>query len=224
MAARERYRSGARLYDLLSLERPVYGRARVAAIDLLAPQPGERVLDIGCGTGLNHPRLHAAVGPHGRVLGIDRSAEMLAVARRRADRDALTAVRLMHCDAATLDPALAREQLGGPADIVIATYTLSIMNDPVAAWERALELAAPDARFAVVDMQRSRGLVWPVGPLLAAFARFGGSDLESQPWTLVEDHATNTVARSFWGGHIQVRVGARSSAHGRQQHPGSWKA
>jgi demethylmenaquinone methyltransferase/2-methoxy-6-polyprenyl-1,4-benzoquinol methylase len=209
MAARERYRSGARLYDLLSLERPVYGGARIAALELLAARPGQRVLDLGCGTGLNHPRLHAAVGAGGRVLGVDRSAEMLEVARRRALRRGLSSVRLLQSDATALDAERAIAELGGAADLVVATYTLSIMSDPAVAWVRALDAAAPDARLAIVDMQRPRGLLWPVGPLLAAFARFGGSDLEARPWTLIEDAADDVVARSFWGGHIQVRAGVR---------------
>jgi len=83
------------------------------------------------------------------------------------------------------------------------------MSDPAVAWVRALDAAAPDARLAIVDMQRPRGLLWPVGQLLAAFARFGGSDLEARPWTLIEDAADDVVARSFWGGHIQVRAGVR---------------
>lgn len=209
MSARDRYRSGARLYDLLSLERPVYRRARRAALDLLAPQAGERVLDLGCGTGLNHPGLHAAVGAGGRVLGVDRSAEMLDVARRRARRRGLSSVRLLQFDATALDTERAVAELGGPADLIIATYTLSIMSDPAAAWVHALASAAPDARLAIVDMQRPSGLLWPVGPLLTTFARFGGSDLNARPWTLIEDESDRVVARSFWGGHIQVRAGAR---------------
>ena len=78
--ARERYSSGARLYDAVSAEWPVYRIGRTTAIERLDPRPGERVLDLGYGTGLNHALLDAAVGPDGAVLGVDRSAAMLAVA------------------------------------------------------------------------------------------------------------------------------------------------
>src|SRR4051794_9818928 len=57
------------------------GRRTIAA---LAPQPGERILDIGCGSGDTSLALAQAVGPDGSVLGVDISAPLLAVARRRA--------------------------------------------------------------------------------------------------------------------------------------------
>jgi cyclopropane fatty-acyl-phospholipid synthase-like methyltransferase len=56
------------------------GRAARAA---LALRPGEHVLDVGCGSGQTTLQLGDAVGPTGRVLGVDVSAPLLAVARRR---------------------------------------------------------------------------------------------------------------------------------------------
>ncbi len=82
-----RYGAGARWCDVLSGERWVYGAGRAAGIELFAPSRGDIVVDLGCGTGLNFPALAAAVGREGLVVGVDRSAEMLAMARRRvADR------------------------------------------------------------------------------------------------------------------------------------------
>ena len=49
------YRAWARFYDVISAEWPVYRAGRIAAIDLLALQPGHHVLDIGCGTGIESP-------------------------------------------------------------------------------------------------------------------------------------------------------------------------
>jgi len=55
-----------------------------AAMEALAPAAGERVIDIGCGCGQTTLELARRVGAAGRVVGVDVSAPMLAVARRRA--------------------------------------------------------------------------------------------------------------------------------------------
>ena len=52
--------------------------------ELLAPQPGDHLLDAGCGAGADVFALAALVGPTGQVVGVDRSAVMVAQARERA--------------------------------------------------------------------------------------------------------------------------------------------
>ena len=54
----------------------------LAAIDVLQPAPGERIIDIGCGCGQTSLALAARVAPSGSVVGIDLSRPMLEVARR----------------------------------------------------------------------------------------------------------------------------------------------
>ena len=73
------YNKIAKVYDLLSehSERPV----REAGIRMLAPAPGERLLEIGFGTGHVLVELARAVGPTGKVFGIDISENMLAEAQ-----------------------------------------------------------------------------------------------------------------------------------------------
>ncbi len=78
-----RYGLGARFYDVLSGERSVYRAGRLRGIAALDLRPGARVLDVGCGTGLNLAPLLGRVGPAGRVVGVDRSDKMLAQTRAR---------------------------------------------------------------------------------------------------------------------------------------------
>lgn len=53
----------ANMYDVLSVERPVYGQGRLASIAALHLLTGDRMLNLGCGIGLNFPTPHKAVGP-----------------------------------------------------------------------------------------------------------------------------------------------------------------
>jgi SAM-dependent methyltransferase len=70
--------------------------ARAEYLDLLGPRPGQRVLDVGCGSGVVTRDMARRVSPGGRAVGIDPSAEFLAIARdlaREAGLDALAEFR-----------------------------------------------------------------------------------------------------------------------------------
>lgn len=80
-----------------------FGPMMTWCCDQAAPVPGQRVLDIACGTGL--PGLLAArrVGPEGRVVGIDLAPEMLAAARRKARAAGLDNIEFLEMDAERLE-------------------------------------------------------------------------------------------------------------------------
>src|SRR5579859_3138485 len=78
------YYEHARSYDRDTGAFQPYRRAVVEALPL---QPGQVVLDIGCGTGLCCELLREKVGPGGTVIGIEESPEMAAVAREHIDRE-----------------------------------------------------------------------------------------------------------------------------------------
>jgi SAM-dependent methyltransferase len=72
-----------------------------AALAAAAPKPGENVLDIGCGTCTTTLKQAEAVGPTGRVLGIDISEQQLALARQRVAAAGAENVELVLDDAPT---------------------------------------------------------------------------------------------------------------------------
>ncbi len=76
-----RVRAWAEVRELLELQLAPLGRRALA---VLAPQSGEKVLDIGCGGGTTTLELARAVAPDGMAMGIDPSAAVLAFAQRAA--------------------------------------------------------------------------------------------------------------------------------------------
>ena len=202
----QRYRLAARSYDLLSGE-PVYRAGRQLGIAALDLRPGDLVLDVGCGTGLNFAGLRAAVGPTGRVVGLDASAAMLRQAAVRTVRAGWSNVELLQADATTAPPEVLLEQLGQRCDGVLATYALSLMRPWQAAWRTVLSLAAPTGRLAVVDLQRPVDVPRPEVWLAQLACWLGGSDVDAHPWTAVEQDCTAVRAAQAWAGHLQVRSG-----------------
>jgi arsenite methyltransferase len=74
--------AAARRQDMVYLTPDVVAQ-RYGQLRILEPRAGERIVDIGCGTGLFVADLAQTVGPSGKVLGLDVSPDVLALARRR---------------------------------------------------------------------------------------------------------------------------------------------
>ncbi len=203
-----RYTRSAPWYDALSAE-PIYGVGRKHAIPALHLQEGSRVLDVGCGTGLNLPPLLEAVGETGQVVGVDRSPEMLEVGRRKTVRRPPGNVVLVEADAEQLDRSAVSGSDGPalPFDAVLFTYSLSLMSDWKGAWHRASSLVRPGGRGAIVDMEPPHRWARLLGPAARLACLMGGADINARPWTVLERTATDMQSWSLRGGHVQVRAG-----------------
>jgi phosphatidylethanolamine/phosphatidyl-N-methylethanolamine N-methyltransferase len=113
------YEKLASVYDLAF--GPALQPGRVRAIQQMALQPGERVLEVGVGTGIN-----LSLYPKGcTVTGIDFSSSMLEKARDRVSRMGLNSLRLLQMDAADLKFS------DNAFDVVYAPYLISVVPDPV---------------------------------------------------------------------------------------------
>lgn len=118
---------------------------RVAAVARMNLQPGDRVLEVGVGTGLNtslYPRDCS-------ITAIDLSAPMLEKARARAERDRLSHVRLMEMDAANMTFA------DDTFDVVYAPYLVSVVADPIAVVREMYRVCRPGGRLVILNHFRS---------------------------------------------------------------------
>jgi ubiquinone/menaquinone biosynthesis C-methylase UbiE len=118
---------------------------REQAIAGLQLQPGQCVLDVGCGTGLSLALLRQAVGPGGRVYGIDHSPDMLVRARARVAEAGWHNVFVHEVPAQAL-------VLAEPVDALLFHYTHDILRSP-AALGQLLAVARPGARVAVAGIK-----------------------------------------------------------------------
>ncbi|MFN3512158.1 MAG: class I SAM-dependent methyltransferase [Phenylobacterium sp.] len=112
------------------------------ALDALAPQPGERVIDVGCGAGSTVAALARAVAPGGAVLGVDISEAMLGAAASATA--GLEAVRLVCADA----QAYAFQP--GAFDAVFSRFGVMFFADPAAAFGNLRRALRPGGRLAFV--------------------------------------------------------------------------
>lgn len=203
----DRYGRGAALYDLLSFERSLYRAPRRRGIDLLDLEPGQTVLDLGCGTGLSFPWLHAAIGASGRIVGVDSSAAMLGRAARRARRHGWANVTLVHAEADRLAAALSRSGID-PSTVpaVLVAYALSVMADWEEAWEQVTSMA-PRTRVAIVDLSLASGPGALLNPLWRLLCALGGSDPTRRPDRRAAGDLAGLRCERQRGGHVTVVAG-----------------
>jgi len=130
---RESYGRWARLYDWFARATASVGGVRRGCVDALDLDPGDTVVEFGCGPGVNLPALRAAVGPEGRVVGVDITGRMLGRARGLVDRRGWENVSLIQGDA-TRPPVAS-------ADGVLATFVTSLFPDADAVVDRWCDIA-----------------------------------------------------------------------------------
>src|ERR1043166_3692448 len=147
------YENIAWFYDLTF--GPVLHPGRVDAIERMGIKPGDRVLEVGVGTGIN-----AALYPSDcSVTGIDLSSSMLEKARDRIARTGVRNVRLLQMGAATL------KFTDDTFDIVYAPYVISVVPDPVAVASEMRRVCRPGGRIVFLNHFRSPN------PFLASIER-----------------------------------------------------
>lgn len=151
------------LNDLLSLG--LHRLWKRQAVAWIRPAPGQRLLDLCCGTGDLALVLAERVRPGGTVLGLDAAEAPLALARRRASRQPWLPLRFERAD------ALVTGLADGWADGAAMAYGLRNLTDPALALRELRRLLRPGGRAAVLDFNRPAAGSGPASEAVAAFQR-----------------------------------------------------
>jgi phosphatidylethanolamine/phosphatidyl-N-methylethanolamine N-methyltransferase len=150
---------------------PALHPGRMDAIQRMGIKSGDRILEVGVGTGIN-----ASLYPVDcAVTGIDLSSSMLEKARDRIARKGVSNVRLLEMDAAQMKFA------DGTFDIVYAPYLISVVPDPVAVAREMHRVCRPGGRIVILNHFRSAGrIASSLERMIAPFTLYLGfkSDLD----------------------------------------------
>ncbi len=201
-AARERlietYRKKAKRYDATSWLYPAPGyphraqrRQAVRALDL---RKGDRVIDMCCGTGLNFPLIQEAIGPEGRITGVDLTDAMLAEAKERVAANGWSNVSLVQSDAAGFE-------FTDAADAIVSTYALTQVPECAQVIANGAKVLSPGGRWVVLDLKLPDKTPKWISQLGTATVRpFAAIDqwIMRHPWDAIRDAMAEELTDPSW--------------------------
>jgi demethylmenaquinone methyltransferase/2-methoxy-6-polyprenyl-1,4-benzoquinol methylase len=206
--AKHVYRRTARFYDLALWVYRLFGtgRHRRQAVHALHLQPGDTVVDMGCGTGLNFRLLQKAVGPEGRIVGVDLTDAMLDRARHRIQKAGWQNIELVEADLATytFPPGM---------NAALATFALEMVPEYDAVIRRVAETLPLCGRLAVYGLKHpERWPDWLIRLGIWLNKPFGVSrDYAAlRPWESVRRHMKEVRHKEFFFGAAYLSVGEAS--------------
>jgi len=146
-----------------------------AALQTAAPQPGERVIDVGCGCGDTAIELARRVGATGTVLGIDVSRPMLDVARARVGPSGLANLAFREADASEAD-------LPTGTDLLYSRFGVMFFGQPVPAFRHLRQSMRSGGRCVFACWRTPRDNSWAMTPLAAARHAMGITPAPADPY------------------------------------------
>ena len=207
------YRRKARHYDLTSWFYPAPGYPQHAyrrrAIRALGLCPGDTVVDIACGTGVNFSLIEDAIGPEGRLVGVDLTDAMLAQAERRIGTHGWSNISLVQSDAAEFEfPA--------EVDAILSTYALTQVPECDRVIAHGAAALSNGGRCVVLDLKAPDAAPRWLAQVGTAVARpFGSVDewVARRPWEVIRGAMQDTLADLSWN---ELCFGTAFLAAGRQ--------
>jgi demethylmenaquinone methyltransferase/2-methoxy-6-polyprenyl-1,4-benzoquinol methylase len=194
----ETYRKKAKHYDITCRLYPVPGypqrTQRLRAVQALGLRPGDRVVDIACGTGLNFPLIEEAIGPDGHIVGVDLTDAMLAQAQHRLETNGWSNISLVQADAASFD-------FPTGVDAILSTYALCQVPECAEVIAHGAAALAQGGRWVVLDLKLPDNAPrWPTELGAAIVRRFASIDewIMRRPWKAIGAAMGEELADVSW--------------------------
>ena len=211
----ETYRKKAKHYDVTSRFYPMPGypqRAqRLRAVQALGLRPGDSVVDIACGTGLNFSLIEQVIGPDGRIVGVDLTDGMLAQAQQRIETNGWSNISLVQADAAEFD-------FPTEVDGILSTYALSQVPECAEVIAHGAAALSRGGRWVVLDLEAPESAPRWLAHLGIALARpFASIDewIVRRPWEAIRAALQDRLADLSWSelcfGTAFLAAGSRGS-------------
>ena len=158
-------------------------------------RPGEVVVDLGCGGGLDVFLAAQKVGPSGKAIGIDMTPDMIALARRNAARGGPGGAPVSNVEfhLANIDQLPLPDE---SVDCIISNCVINLAADKPAVFREMFRVLKPGGRVAVSDIALKKPLPRDIGSNLSAYVRCVAGAI------LIEDYRRELAAAGF--GHIHV--------------------
>lgn len=203
------YRKRAKGYDRAVHAFPLVGapvgRWRKLAVAALQLSPGATVVEIGCGTGMNFPLIEKAIGPEGKLIGVDLTQAMLDEAAAKIEKHGWTNVELVRSEASKFE-------FPPSVDAVISTFAITLIPGYDEIIQRAVAALKTGGRIVIMDFRIAENRLKSLVPLLERILvrPFAGTRQQAEqrhPWESVERYARVVEYREFYGGFIYLSVG-----------------
>ncbi len=213
-AALSQYRRRASFYDM---ELAVFEPVRRRAIAQLELQPGQTVLDVGCGTGLSFEPIESAIGPEGHLVGIEQSPDMLERARSRVGSAGWRNVTLI---CAPVEEA----QIAHAADAALLLFTHDVLRRPEAV-DVVIGHLKPGARLVAAGLKWAHPWAWPANLFVWSAAQHSVTSMEGldAPWSHLVGRVEDLDVQTMMLGSVYVasaRIGAAPITPSRPRRPG----
>jgi ubiquinone/menaquinone biosynthesis C-methylase UbiE len=197
--ALDKYRRGVATYD----DANRFHRLRRRLVARLELKPGDVVLDVACGTGLNFPLTQAAIGQEGSLIGVDLSPDMLTRARDRVSQNNWQNVIL-------INSSVEEARIPRDVDAVLFSLTHDVMRSPLAL-QNVMRSVKQGGRVVAAGAKWTSWWAWPVNIAVWYGARQYTTTFEgfSRPWSHLDPYVSGLQLESRLLGTMYVAWGTK---------------